>query len=195
MAVPSPPFPSSKPALRRQGLDARRAAARSLSPETRAALEGALADRVLPHLIEARAIAAYHPLKDEVSPYPLLERLGAGQRVGFPWFAERDSKMIWREGPAVEASPWGVLQPQAGAAPIVPDIVLVPLVLVDRRGTRVGHGKGHYDRALSHLREAGPVFTIGLGWDEQIVEGPLPADPWDVALDAVASPREWISCR
>lgn len=193
MAVPSPS--PSKAELRRQGLQRRRSAARSLAPDTRAALERDLAERILPHLVQARTIATYHPLTDEISPYPLLERLGSGQRIGLPWFAERDARMIWREAPAVEPSPWGVLQPSAAAEPLAPDVVLVPLVLVDRRGTRIGHGKGHYDRALAHLRESRPTFTIGIGWDEQVSDAQLPADPWDVPLDAVATPREWISCK
>ena len=53
-------------------------------------------------------------------------------------------------------------------------------MLADRAGTRIGHGKGHYDRALAHLREGGPVFTIGLGWERQIIDDPIPADPWDM---------------
>ena len=193
MAVPSPP--TSKSDLRAQGLRRRRELARALAPEVRTELQEKLAGLVLPHLIEARMIAAYHPLKDEISPYPLLERLGHGQRVALPWFAGRDARMIWREGPAVEPSPWGVLQPSADAKPLAPDTVIVPLVLADRRGARIGHGKGHYDRALSHLREAGPVFTIGIAWEPQILEEAIPADPWDVPLDAIATPREWIQCR
>ena len=194
MAVPTP-FPSDKGALRAEGLRRRREFARSLTAELRADLESALARLILPHLIEAKVVAAYHPLKDEISPYPLLERLGPGQTWALPWFAARDARMIWRAGPAVEPSEWGVLQPAASAPPIVPDLVIVPLVLADRRGTRIGHGKGHYDRALAHLREAGPVTTIGIGWDAQILDEPLPADPWDVPLEAIATPKEWISCR
>jgi 5-formyltetrahydrofolate cyclo-ligase len=193
MAVPSPSL-SSKSDLRAEGLRLRRDFARSLTPELRAELGTALAQRVLPHLITARIVAAYHPLRDEISPYPILEGLGAGQRAALPWFAGRDARMIWREAPAREPSPWGVLQPPPGAEALAPDMVLVPLVLADRRGTRIGHGKGHYDRALSHLREGGPVFTIGLGWDDQIVDGPIPADPWDMKLDAIATPKEWIQC-
>ena len=103
--------------------------------------------------------------------------------------------MIWRAGPAAEASPWGVLQPAAEAPAVAPDIVLVPIVLADRRGTRIGHGKGHYDRALAHLRQSGPVFTIGLCWESQLIDSPIPADPWDVPLDAIATPAEWIATR
>ena len=88
-----------------------------------------------------------------------------------------------------------MLQPPAEAETLAPDLVLVPLVLADRRGTRIGHGKGHYDRALAHLREGGqPVLTIGLGWDDQILDGPIQRDPWDMQLDAIATPKEWIQC-
>jgi len=120
--------------------------------------------------------------------------VGAGQRYGLPWFEHRDAIFLWREGPAGEPSPWGVLQPPPEAEALAPDIVLVPLVLADRLGTRIGHGKGHYDRALSHLREGGSAFTIGLGWESQVVDGPIPPDPWDMKLDAIATPGEWIQC-
>ncbi len=193
MAVPSP---SSKADRRDAALAARRTYARSLGPDLRAELERKLADIVLPHIVHARVIAAYHPLKDEISPYCVLERLGPGQRAALPWFANRDARMVWREAPAREPSPWGVLQPDARAEALAPDLVLVPLVLADRRGTRIGHGKGHYDRALEHLRGGGhSVVTVGVGWEHQIVDEVLAADPWDQPLDMIATPREWIECR
>jgi 5-formyltetrahydrofolate cyclo-ligase len=193
MAVPS--LPSAKGELRAEGLRRRRDFARSLTPDLRAQFEDMIARLVLPHLVEARIIAAYHPLKDEISPYPLLERLGPGQQAVLPWFGGRDERMLWRAAPAVEPSPWGVLQPAGDAPALAPDVVVVPLVLADRHGTRIGHGKGHYDRALSHLRENGPVFTVGIGWETQLVDEVLPADPWDVPLDAIATPREYVSCK
>lgn len=194
MAVPSPPF-QAKTALRGAALARRRDYARALAPALRAELERKLADIVLPHLIGAKIVAFYHPLKDEISPYPILERLGPGQRAVLPWFLDRDARMMFREAPAVTPSPWGVLQPAASAEALAPDLVLVPLVAADRRGARIGHGKGHYDRALAHLREGGTIVTIGLAWEPQILKEPVPADPWDVPLDAIATPKEWISCR
>ena len=193
MAVPSP-SPDTKSELRAEGLRLRRDFARSLTGELRAELEAELARLVLPHLAGARVVAAYHPLRDEISPYSILAGLGDGQRAALPWFAHRDARMLWREAPATEPSPWGVLQPPPEAEALAPDIVLVPLVLADREGTRIGHGKGHYDRALSHLREGGQAFTIGLGWESQIVDGPIPPDPWDMKLDAIATPNAFIRC-
>jgi 5-formyltetrahydrofolate cyclo-ligase len=193
MAVPSPS--PDKREMRTAALEARRSYARSLPPELRAELEQKLGQIVLPRLIGARIVAGYHPMKDEISPYAVLDLLGAGQTAALPWFHGRDSRMMFREAPATEVGPWGVLQPAADAAIVAPDLVLVPLVLGDRSGTRIGHGKGHYDRALAHLREARAVATIGIAWETQISDRPIPADPWDIPLDAIATPAEWIQCR
>lgn len=193
MAVPSPS--TTKAELRAEGLRRRRASVRGLDETTRARLEAALAGLVLPYLLTARVIAAYHPLRDEISPLPIVAALGEGQRCAFPWFAHRDAIFLWREGPAREPGPWGVPQPPAGAEALIPDVVLVPVVLADRRGVRIGHGKGHYDRALANLKQSGrPVMTIGLCWPDQLVDGPLPAERWDAKLDAVATPDEWVRC-
>jgi len=90
MAVPSPSPLPSKSDLRAEGLRLRRDFARSLTPELRAELEAALARLVLPHLIGARIVGAYHPLKDEISPAAILAGLGEGQRAALPWFADRE---------------------------------------------------------------------------------------------------------
>lgn len=194
MAVPSP-SPTGKSALRAEGLRRRRDFARSLTGEVRQELEAELARLVLPHLAGAGVIAAYHPLHDEIDPGAILAGLAPHQRYALPWFADRGARFLWREGPATEPSPWGVLQPGAEAEALAPDIVLVPIVLADRRGMRIGHGKGHYDRALAHLREGGgTITTIGLAWESQISDAPIPADAWDVRLDAIATPGEWIAC-
>lgn len=185
-----------KDEIRSTALERRRSFARALLPETRAALEAELAGIVIPHLIGARVVAGYHPMRGEISPYPILEALGDGQIAALPWFAGRDARMMFREAPATEPGPWGLLQPSAAADALAPDLVLVPLVAADRRGTRIGHGRGHYDRALAHLREGGhAVRTIGLAWDEQISDGLISADIWDQPLDAIATPTEWISCK
>lgn len=69
------------------------------------------------------------------------------------------------------------------------DVVLLPLVAVDRRGWRIGSGAGFYDRALQHLRAdrrwRRPKL-IGIAYDFQIVER-IDAQPWDVPLDAIVT--------
>lgn len=183
-----------KERLRAAALARRRDFARSLTAETRAELEGRLAELVLPHLRGARVIAFYHPLRDEIGPGALMGRLLPGQRAVLPWFPDRGTEMLWREAPAAEPGPWGMLQPSAGAEALSPDLVLVPLVAADRHGQRIGHGQGHYDRALARLRAAGSVLAIGIGWEAQILDAEIPADPWDMPLDAIATPKEYLTC-
>ena len=93
--------------------------------------------------------------------------------------------------PAAVAGSW---YPGTAEA-LAPDVVLVPIVLADRHGTRIGHGKGHYDRALANLHSSHRKVTrIGLCWRDQLVDGPLPVEPWDRKLDAIATPGEWVTC-
>ena len=64
----------------------------------------------------------------------------------------------------------------------------------DRRpGTRLGRGKGHYDRALTRLKKIG-ARLVGVGWSLQRLADVIPADDWDIPLNGFASPDglEWF---
>jgi 5-formyltetrahydrofolate cyclo-ligase len=187
MVVPSTSLPTDKAGLRAELRTRRRAFAASLVPATRTALEDALAAALEPFLFAARTIAAYQPMRDEISPLSALARASAlGKETALPAFAERDSRMTFRTGEASVAGPWGLLQPPLTAAPVQPDLVLVPLVGCDPHGNRIGMGQGHYDRALEGLRQH--CRLVGIGWDFQLLEIAIRADPWDQKLDAFASP-------
>jgi 5-formyltetrahydrofolate cyclo-ligase len=80
------------------------------------------------------------------------------------------------------------MQPKRSAPVVEPDLILVPLIAIDGRGTRLGRGKGHYDRALVHLHKM-RVQLIGVGWSLQSLADTIPADEWDVPLDGFASPE------
>ena len=187
MAVPSP-LQSDKVALRAQMKAARRDYAASLSPDTRKALEQDLAKALEPLMFQAQVIAAYFPMKDEVSALPALDLARAmGKTTALPAFADRDSRMTFHAGDPVDPGPWGILQPRHESPIVSPDLLLIPLIAIDRRGNRVGMGKGHYDRALPGLRAAG-ARLIGVGWSFQLLAEPLQPDPWDVPLHGFASP-------
>ena len=187
MVVPSP-SPSRTKAEWRAALRARRRDyAASLAPYTRKALEADLAAALEPLLFGAKVVAAYQPMKDEISPLATLEQARAmGKETALPAFAARDSRMTFRSGQAIEAGPWGLLQPPLCAPPLQPDLILIPLVACDAHGNRNGMGQGHYDRALDGLRSTARL--VGIGWDFQLLEVAIPADPWDQPLDAFASP-------
>jgi 5-formyltetrahydrofolate cyclo-ligase len=179
---------SGKSAMRAVMRLARRDYAASLEVDTRAALEESLADALEPLFTTASIVAAYAPMKDEISTLPAMARAAwAHLRLAFPFFVDRDSRMIFRAGLPVEPGPWGILQPAPDGEILVPDLILMPLVAVDGAGNRIGMGKGHYDRAMPGLREAG-ARLIGCGWGFQRIDQAIDADPWDIPLDGFASP-------
>ncbi len=165
----------------------RRDYAASLPGETRAALEAALADAVAPLFATSGIVAAYHPMIDEISPLPAMARAEAlGLTIAYPYFVDRDARMTFRAGVPVDPGPWGILQPDDQATIVSPDLILMPLVAVDGAGNRVGMGKGHYDRTLPGLSEAG-ARLVGVGWTFQRVEQSLRPDAWDIPLHGFAS--------
>ena len=192
--VPSPFPPLSKETLRQAALEARKAYVATLSDADRAMLEDALAKVLRPLFADARVIGGYSPLGSELSPMRALDAAaGGGATIAFPCFANPAKPFRFRAGPCEVPGPFGLLQPAIDEPEVVPDLVLVPLVAVDHRGARLGRGKGHYDRALARLKRS-KARLVGVGWPIQRLADTIPADDWDVPLDAFVSPDavEWF---
>lgn len=183
-----PPVLADKVALRRHGRELRAAFVDALEPGERDRLELRLAEVLEPLLAKSRVAGGYAPLPQEISPLPALRAAAAkGTLIAYPAFADHQERFRFLAGEPLETGPWSVLQPAMDAPPVFPDLVLLPLVAADRRGMRLGQGKGHYDRVAGSLRERGALL-IGLGWAVQILDSDIPADAWDVPLDGFASP-------
>ncbi|HET9399083.1 MAG TPA: 5-formyltetrahydrofolate cyclo-ligase [Sphingomicrobium sp.] len=189
MAVPSLfPAPADKVAIRRLARERRRSFVESLGREVRGEIEARLAEILAPLLAKSRVIGGYCPLPIEISPLPALEAAAAnGAIIAYPAFADHQANFRFLAGDPSEIGPWACFQPPLDSPEVYPDLVLVPLVAIDGKGTRLGQGKGHYDRVLGRLREHGALL-IGVGWDVQKVEATISAEPWDIPLDGFASP-------
>ena len=197
MVVPSPPFfpgprpemePLSKEALRKAALEARKAFVRTLSDADHARLEQRLAEHLTSLCASASVVGGYAALGSEISPSLAMEEARAvGRIVGYPAFDDPAKPFCFRAGDPLDAGPFGIMQPKRSAPVVEPDLILVPLIAVDALGTRLGRGKGHYDRALPRLRKSG-ARLIGVGWPFQRLPLVIPADEWDVPLDGFASP-------
>ena len=187
--VPSPPFPAlTKAALRSAALDARKAYVATLSDADRTLLERRLAEQLTAVCAAATVVGGYSPLGSEISPLLAMEEARAvGAIVAFPAFAHPAEPFRFLAGDPAVGGPFGILQPKLTAPPVEPDVILVPLIAVDRSGTRLGRGKGHYDRVLAPYRRKG-ARLIGIGWSLQRIDEEIPRDPWDVPLDGFASP-------
>jgi 5-formyltetrahydrofolate cyclo-ligase len=182
MVVPSPPFESGprpevdgtpKESLRAAALEARKEFVRTLSDADRARLEHKLARRLTSLFAGVSVVGGYHPLGSEISPLPAMEEARAvGAIVAFPCFTNPAKPFRFLAGDPLEPGPFGLMQPARRHPAVEPDLILVPLIAVDGNGTRLGRGKGHYDRALARLKKGGARLS----------------DAWDVPLDGFASP-------
>ncbi|NLD08838.1 MAG: 5-formyltetrahydrofolate cyclo-ligase [Xanthomonadaceae bacterium] len=65
------------------------------------------------------------------------------------------------------------------------DLVIIPLLVADQKGNRVGYGKGYYDRFLTHIPKA---LRVGVSLFPPI-EVIADVDPWDAPLHALITPK------
>lgn len=140
----------------------------------------------------ADVVAGYLPVGSEADLRDIMTSYAkSGTNWCLPWLATREAPMIfrhWTPGDATETAPGGFQQPLSSSAMLEPNLILLPLLGFDRSGSRLGQGAGHYDKALEHMPAA---LRIGIGWSVQQVDH-LPADPWDMPLDAILTEKEWI---
>lgn len=132
-------------------------------------------------------IAGYWPIKNEISPVPLMEQLHQiGLIIALPTIIKGDNLLIfrkWEPNQQLEQGPFNTLQPKKNITEVVPSIILAPLLAFDKFGNRLGYGKGFYDRTLKILREKNSnLLFVGCAFDKQEIHS-VPVDNNDQILD------------
>ncbi|WP_262028684.1 5-formyltetrahydrofolate cyclo-ligase [Microvirga sp. Mcv34] len=187
----SPPPPALKERLRSE-VFARRDA---LDKDVRHEAARRIADSALgfSDLKGVTPVGGYWPIRSEVDPRPLMDALvERGQDVALSQILHPHlSWRLWRPGDVLVKGGFGVREPGPDAPEVFPKALLVPLVAFDRRGGRIGYGKGHFDRAIAALETQHPVLTIGLAYAVQEIDK-VPVEPHDRRLDVIITEAELI---
>lgn len=139
----------------------------------------------------AKTVLCYVALPYEVQTWQMIEEmLERGKRVAVPVSQPRTKRLRVCEvrAPAAELTrgAFGVWEPRRPSARPVPvrelDLVLVPGIAFDRRGHRLGHGHGYFDRFLARLPKTTP--TVGLAFRFQLLNR-LPRAAHDHAVQTI----------
>lgn len=183
---------ASKEAQRRYGRSARKALGSGLAAKKSAAA----VSRVLAHesYQKAQVILAYCAHGDELCVDELIETaLMEGKEIAYPICDGRGGMVAAVASKEhFETDRYGIAEPILAYARIVTpeqiDLVLVPGVVFDERGSRLGWGAGYYDRYLPLCRRA---FLMALAYEEQIIPE-VRSDSWDKRMHAIATDRALI---
>jgi 5-formyltetrahydrofolate cyclo-ligase len=158
-----------------------------------------------PMFLRSRHIALYLPNDGEVDPRTLIKRIRKLRKVCYlPVLHPRHPRQLWfvryERGTPLHSNRFGIPEPNPHRhprrAPAQLDLVLMPLVAFDRKGSRLGMGGGFYDTtfAFKQRRSREKPYLVGLAHSCQEVSE-LPVASWDIPLTAIVTDREVIECR
>jgi len=178
---------------RKQELRQYAESARQAQPD-KDALSEAICRRfaAMPEYSAARTVMVYVGVRSEVRTLPLLKAaIEQRRRVVVPYCVGSELQLFLLESlDDLASGTYGILEPRSElrappsgrveAGQI--DLVMVPGLAFDRRGGRLGHGKGYYDQFLPRLRQ--DVLAVGVAYECQLL-GEVPMLPSDVFMDRV----------
>ena len=135
-------------------------------------------------------LALFAPRPGEVNVLPLFEKFPAA----FPKVFPGNTLGFFRVTnlATLQKGKFGIREPATDPDTKVTawgpgDVVLVPGLLFDSHGGRIGSGLGYYDRFLANNQ----AFKIGVCFSEQLSPSVLPQDATDVPMDAVLTETGW----
>lgn len=188
-------------ALEKQRLREEHLAAReALSEQERSVLDDRITQKLLAisEYVEATTVLTYVSVSSEVSTRMFIEcALRDGKTVAVP----RCLPGHCLEFVAITsldqliAAPFGLLEPPKELPALTEEqmnasICIVPALLVDIKGYRLGYGAGFYDRFLSTY----PGKKICLAYQQSLSRTTLPHTAFDVAVDVVITESEVLTC-
>lgn len=167
-----------------------RARRRALPQQERAARSERIREHALalPELERARVVGCYVSVGTEVETGRLLRALLVrGALVAVPVTVEEEMRFVRLDHPwALAPGAHGIPEPRQPWTQVDGErleIVFVPGVLFGRDGSRLGNGRGHFDRFFA----AHPTpLRVGLAFGEQVVDA-IPTEPHDQALDVLVT--------
>ena len=147
----------------------------------------------LPEYALAETVMFYIDVRSEVrTRHDLEHALQSGKAIVVPWCNSDGELELFRLGSMdeLEIGMYKILEPRVELRALAEkqvnveslDLIMVPGVGFDRRGARMGHGKGYYDKLLQHARCNTPL--IALAFECQLFDE-IPMADHDIFMDKI----------
>jgi len=165
----------------------------SVRPEKIRILSGIIQDRVCSHpwFIDSKTVFTYVSMGNEAITKDIIDNaIKAGKRVCVPRVVPRvkmEAVPISNIENDLHPGFFNTMEPRPHLQPVDADeidLVIVPGILFDRNGFRIGYGGGYYDRFLSRI--SGKCRTMGIAFDFQVTDE-IPVDEHDMRVMAVVT--------
>lgn len=133
----------------------------------------------------ANHILMYHSLPDELSTHSFLKKWSDRKHFYLPRVNGVNLDILPYDESRLELGAFHIEEPTGNSIYDIDDIelIIVPAIAYDRKGNRLGRGKGFYDRLLNETK----ATKIGIAYEFQIVDE-VPVESHDVPMDIVISP-------
>lgn len=142
----------------------------------------------------ARKIALYSAIRNEVDPKEILQAglTTPGKTMHLPRVSGKEIQFVPVDSEHTLVPGFKGIPEPAGESGQVEDIdlFLVPGLVFDPYGHRVGYGKGYYDETLEQARP--DAIKIGLGFGFQVVPQ-IPARAGDIPLEMLITEKGIIT--
>lgn len=134
-------------------------------------------------------ILMYHSLPDELSTIEFIDKWHTRKHFFLPRVNGVTLDILPYDKSRLHLGSFHIEEPEGDDITDIStiDLIIVPGIAFDRRGNRVGRGKGYYDRMLGDSR----ATKIGVGYDFQFVDS-IDAEDHDIALDIIITDRRQI---
>lgn len=150
----------------------------------------------IPNLSLAQTVGCYWAVRQEAPTDILMDMLHAhGCQMALPRMSPQHflTFLKYQPGDQVCCSVEGVCEPSPLKMRVFPQVFLMPLVGFHRDGTRLGTGRGYYDKFFSFIDQNQKIVRIGIAFACQETSISF-QESHDIPLDYVVTEKELIAC-
>ncbi len=144
----------------------------------------------------AKTIMLYMPLGNEADTTAVIKKAYEdGKNVVFPVTDKKSGEItpVYSNSETdFSIGAFSISEPQSDSIASKKDIdvVIVPGIVFDKSGARIGFGKGCYDMFLKNMS----VCKVGFCYDFQLSEN-IPYDEYDIKMDFIITNKEFINIK